>query len=222
MFSKAFVTFFSMICLFFTNDLNWKEYNLNDPRNDFLIERLYYNTHNNNFELPKLQPYKKALRGFLELKSKNVINGNKLVLIDFSLPSDQKRLWIIDLNANSILYNCLVTHGRGTGDLHAHSFSNELHSNKSSLGFYTTAETYIGKHGLSLKLNGLEKGLNHKARERGIVLHGADYVSESFISKHGILGRSLGCPAVPLELHEEIINTIKNGNCLFIYHTNLE
>jgi hypothetical protein len=147
-----------------------------------------------------------------------VRKGEKLVIIDFSLPSTQKRLWVIDFATNSILYHTLVSHGKGTGNINAYSFSNEMHSNKSSLGFYVTGETYSGKHGLSLKLDGLQKHINDKARNRGIVIHGADYATESFIKKHGFLGRSLGCPAVPAHLHKEIINTIKEGNCLFIYH----
>jgi hypothetical protein len=190
--------------------------------NDLNFERLFYLIDKNNFEAPKLKTYKKALRGYFEYKSKNQIQGNMIVIVDFSIPSTQKRLWVIDFAANKILYNCLVTHGKGTGDAIAYSFSNELHSNKSSLGFYATAETYSGKHGLSLKLDGLQYGLNHKARERGIVMHGADYASDLFIKKHGFLGRSLGCPAIPLVFHKEIIPRIKNKNCLFIYHPILD
>jgi hypothetical protein len=99
----------------------------------------------------------------------------------------------------------------------AENFSNAPGSNASSPGFYTTGETYVGKHGLSLALDGLETGINDKARARAIVIHGADYVSADFIRNHGRLGRSLGCPAVPVELSKEIIQTIKGGSCLFIY-----
>jgi hypothetical protein len=99
----------------------------------------------------------------------------------------------------------------------AEKFSNKPGSNASSPGFYSTGETYMGKHGLSLALVGLETGINDKARERAIVLHGADYVSDDFIRKYGRLGRSLGCPAVPVELSKDIIQTIKGGSCLFIY-----
>jgi hypothetical protein len=115
------------------------------------------------------------------------------------------------------LYHCLVSHGRNSGDVMAENFSNKPGSYASSPGFYTTGETYFGKHGFSLRLNGIEHGINDKARERAIVIHGADYVSSEFIEKNGRLGRSLGCPAVPEELSAEIIETIKDGTCLFVY-----
>ncbi|TSA27783.1 MAG: hypothetical protein D4R67_05505, partial [Bacteroidetes bacterium] len=116
-----------------------------------------------------------------------------------------------------VLFHCLVSHGRKSGELMAEYFSNTPGSNASSLGFYITGETYIGNHGLSLALDGIEKGINDNARERAIVIHGADYVSADFIRKYGRLGRSLGCPAIPEELKKEIIETIKSGSCLFIY-----
>ena len=111
-----------------------------------------------------------------------------------------------------------MAHGRNTGDEYANSFSNAAESFKSSLGFYATAEIYKGKHGISLKLDGLEKGINNNARERAVVMHGADYVANSFIKNHQRLGRSLGCPAIPVAFTKEIINTIKDKSCLFIYH----
>ena len=141
-----------------------------------------------------------------------------MTLVDFSLSSNTKRLWVIDLTTNTVLFNSLVAHGRNTGEEFATSFSNDASSFKSSLGFYLTGEIYQGKHGKSLKLDGLEKGVNDKARERGVVMHAADYVSETFIKSNKRLGRSQGCPAIPVELTAEIINTIKNKSCLFIYH----
>lgn len=116
-----------------------------------------------------------------------------------------------------MLYHCLVSHGRNTGEVMAKKFSNKPGSYTSSPGFYTTGETYFGKHGISLRLNGIENGINDKARERAIVIHGAEYVSPEFIAKYGRLGRSLGCPAVPEELSRDIIETIKDGTCLFVY-----
>lgn len=182
-----------------------------------------YNTLNaNNFSLPKLESFTKALVGFYALQSKGVIKKNILTLIDFSLSSNAKRLWIIDLNTKTILYNSLVAHGRNTGNEFADSFSNKAESFKSSLGFYATGEVYQGKHGLSLRLDGLERGLNDNARSRAVVMHGADYVAESFIKNHSRLGRSLGCPAIPMNMTQEIINTIKEKSCLFIYHPSLE
>ena len=117
-----------------------------------------------------------------------------------------------------MLFNTLVAHGRNTGEEFATSFSNQAESFKSSLGFYATGEIYNGKHGMSLKLDGLEKGINDNARERGVVIHAANYVSNSFIKNNKRLGRSLGCPAIPAESLNEIVNTIKNKSCLFIYH----
>lgn len=179
---------------------------------------VYGSLNANHFALPKLESFSEALKGFYELKEKGLVEKDILTLIDFSLSSNTKRLWVIDLSTNTILYNTLVAHGRNTGEEFATSFSNDVSSYKSSLGFYTTGEVYNGKHGLSLKLDGLEKGVNDRARARAVVMHGADYVSDSFISNNERLGRSLGCPAIPEEFKKEIIQTIKNKSCLFIYH----
>lgn len=180
---------------------------------------VYQNLHSNTISnLPKLESFTKALQGFYSLKEKGVITKNILTLVDFSLSSNVKRLWVIDLSTNTVLFNSLVAHGRNTGDEFANVFSNSAESYKSSLGFYATGEIYTGKHGKSLKLDGLEQGINSAARARGVVMHGADYVSESFIKNHHRLGRSQGCPALPVELTDEIINTIKDKSCLFIYH----
>jgi hypothetical protein len=161
---------------------------------------------------------KTALSGYeLLVEEQSVKRTEVITIIDFSLPSDKERLWVLDLKQGKVLFHCLVSHGRNSGELMAEKFSNIPGSNASSPGFYTTGETYIGKHGFSLKLDGLEMGINDKARTRAIVMHGADYVSTDFIRKHGRLGRSFGCPAVPQELSEEIIQTIKGGSCLFIY-----
>jgi len=175
----------------------------------------------NHHALPKLESFTNALKGFYALQSKGLIQKNVLTLIDFSLSSNIKRLWIIDLNTKIILYNSLVAHGRNTGNEFADSFSNKSESYKSSLGFYATGEVYQGKHGLSLRLDGLEQGVNDNARSRAVVMHGADYVAESFIKNNSRLGRSLGCPAIPMELTKEIINAIKNKSCLYIYHPSL-
>jgi hypothetical protein len=153
--------------------------------------------------------------------SKNVSIYNQLDANSFALPSFEsftKRMWVIDLEKNTILFQTLVAHGRNTGEEFAKEFSNRAESYQSSIGFYATAEIYNGKHGKSLKLDGLEKGLNDKARERAVVVHGADYVSESFIKQNKRLGRSQGCPAVPVELNSKIIDVIKDKSCLFIYH----
>lgn len=199
---------------------NEKRTVINVEKTDGVIseEVVYNNLKANQFFLPKLESFAEALRGFYKLKQKGIISKNILTLIDFSMSSNSKRLWVIDLDTNTILYNSLVAHGRNTGDEYASSFSNSAESFKSSLGFYATGEIYNGKHGMSLKLDGLEKGINSNARERAVVIHGAEYVSDSFIRNNKRLGRSLGCPAIPLGLTKDIINTIKDKSCLFIYY----
>lgn len=182
------------------------------------IEMAYNNLHSNEFVLPKLESFSEALKGYYLLKEKGLIQKDILTLVDFSLSSNTKRLWVINLTTGEILFNTLVAHGRNTGDEFASTFSNSAESYKSSLGFYATGEIYNGKHGMSLKLDGLEKGVNDNARARGVVMHAAEYVSNSFIQNNHRLGRSQGCPAVPVELSKEIISAIKNKSCLFIYH----
>lgn len=167
---------------------------------------------------PPLNLLQTALAGYdLLVEDKTIRRSEVITIIDFSLQSDRERLWVLDLKQGKVLFHCLVSHGRNSGELKAVNFSNTPGSYESSPGFYVTGETYIGKHGLSLTLDGLESGINDKARERAIVIHGADYVSDDFIRNYGRLGRSLGCPAVPVELSEDIIKTIKGGSCLFIY-----
>lgn len=172
----------------------------------------------NSFSLPSFECFNLALEGFHSLKERGLVQKNILTIVDFSLSSNIKRLWVIDLSKSKILFQTLVAHGRNTGEEFAKAFSNQAESFKSSLGFYATAEIYNGKHGMSLKLDGLQKGLNDKARERAVVIHGAEYVSESFIRQNKRLGRSQGCPAVPVEMNQKIINVIKDKSCLFIYH----
>lgn len=185
---------------------------------DQKAESIYNSLHCNQLALPKSDCFKKALRGYYKLKEKGIIQKDILTLVDFSLSANTKRLWVIDLSTNTILFNSLVAHGRNTGEEFAAKFSNKNESFQSSLGFYATGEIYTGKHGMSLKLDGLEKGVNDNARSRAVVIHGADYVSESFIRNHNRLGRSQGCPAIPVELTSSIINAIKDKSCLFIYH----
>ncbi|RKS15241.1 murein L,D-transpeptidase catalytic domain family protein [Flavobacterium sp. 120] len=182
------------------------------------IELAYNNLHSDKFALPKLESFAEALKGYYSLKEKGLIKKDILTLIDFSLSSNTKRLWVIDLVTGDILFHSLVAHGRNTGNEFASNFSNSAESYKSSLGFYATGEIYNGKHGMSLKLDGLEKGVNDNARARGVVMHAADYVSNSFIKNNHRLGRSQGCPAVPVELSKDIISAIKNKSCFFIYH----
>ncbi|HEY6142362.1 MAG TPA: murein L,D-transpeptidase catalytic domain family protein [Flavobacterium sp.] len=182
------------------------------------VEVMYNSLNTNEFSLPNIESFKEALKGFYLLKEKGLVKKDILTLVDFSLSSNVKRLWVIDLSTNTILYNSLVAHGINTGEEFAYSFSNANSSFKSSLGFYATGEVYNGKHGMSLKLDGLEKGINDNARVRGVVMHAADYVSNTFIKFHKRLGRSQGCPAIPGEVLKDIVSTIKDKSCLFIYH----
>jgi hypothetical protein len=159
--------------------------------------------------------FKAAVTGYNRIDS--IRKKNILVIVDFTRPSSAKRFYVIDMASKRLLFHCLVAHGKNTGEDMAGNFSNEQGSLKSSLGFYLTAETYYGKHGYSLRLDGLEKGFNDNARSREIVIHGADYVSQAYLARAGRLGRSWGCPALPVELSKSIIDSISGGSCLFIY-----
>lgn len=164
------------------------------------------------------QAFEYAMRGFDYLRQNgDILNDDIISIADFSLPSSAKRLFVIDLTNNKLLYCTYVAHGHNSGLEYASQFSNQPESNKSSLGFYRTGTTYQGVHGYSLKLEGLEKGINDNADRRDIVVHGAAYVSEGLIRSQGYIGRSLGCPALPEKLHKPIIDKIRNGTCLFIY-----
>ena len=151
--------------------------------------------------------------------SQTIKRSNKdiLTLIDFTKPSTEERLYVLDLRHKKLLFSSHVAHGRNSGGNYATSFSNVSGSYKSSLGFYVTENTYQGRNGYSLILNGLETGINDKAKERAIVIHGADYANPSVAASSGRLGRSFGCPALPQSLNKPIINTIKNGTLLYIY-----
>jgi hypothetical protein len=163
--------------------------------------------------------FRKAIIGYYNLKRTSPVTIKKSVIsiIDFNKASSENRLWIIDIKSKKLLYNTLVAHGKNSGENFARRFSNVPQSEMSSLGFYVTNQTYQGKHGLSLKINGLDKGFNTNAYQRAIVIHGADYVSSAFVRQHGRLGRSQGCPALPVAQTSAIINTIKENTCLFIY-----
>lgn len=163
-----------------------------------------------------------ALKGFNYLVQHGKLTKENIIsIVDFTLPSSRKRLFVIDLDDYRVLYNTYVAHGVNSGREYANEFSNKPSSYKSSLGFYQTLNTYIGEHGYSLRLDGLEKGINDNANSRDIVIHAADYVNESFIRAQGYIGRSWGCPALPEKLHKPIIDKIKNGSCLFIYGTDI-
>jgi hypothetical protein len=178
----------------------------------------YEDIESNKYSLPNFESFLKAFEGYNSLKEQGVIEKEYLTIVDFSLSANEERMWVIDMTTKEVVLRSLVAHGRNSGDVFANDFSNKSESYQSSLGFYATGETYIGKHGLSLRLDGLEYGINDKARDRAVVIHGAEYVSEDFIKSNGRLGRSLGCPAVPNEISAELIELIKDKSCLFIYH----
>ncbi|SIT81678.1 murein L,D-transpeptidase catalytic domain family protein [Pontibacter indicus] len=163
--------------------------------------------------------FERAYTGYHNFKQDALTATDKQILtvVDFTKPSNLKRMWVIDLEEGKVLYNNLVAHGRNTGNVKAEKFSNEPNSNMSSMGFYLTDKTYYGKHGLSLRLSGMDEKFNSKAMERAIVLHGADYVSDDFVKQYGRLGRSLGCPAVPRAISGDVIELIKNNTVLYIH-----
>jgi len=141
-----------------------------------------------------------------------------LTVIDYSKPSTEKRMWVYDLRTHALLFDEFVAHGRGSGKTMATAFSNDASSNKTSLGLFRTGETYVGHNGYSLRLDGLEPGVNDRARERAIVIHGAPYVNGSTAKANGYLGRSLGCPAVRPEIAHSLIDAVKGGGLLFAYY----
>jgi hypothetical protein len=172
---------------------------------------------------PDFELFHKAYVGFLNLKAENKLsNKDILTIIDFRLSSAKERFWSIDLANKKVLYHSLVAHGRNSGEEFAKNFSNQLESHMSSFGFYVTGSTYIGKHGLSLFLDGMDDGYNSNARTRSVVMHSAEYVNEQFVKQNGRLGRSLGCPAIPVTNHEEVINKLMDKTCLFIYYPNAD
>lgn len=158
--------------------------------------------------------FRQAVAGYYKIDNRK---REVLTLIDFSRPSTVKRLFVFDMRERKVLFSSVVSHGKNSGDNYATSFSNEYGSYKSSLGFYLTESTYQGKNGYSLILNGLEKGINDRASERAIVMHGAAYADPSVVSRGGRLGRSFGCPAVPQKLSRPIIDAIKGGSVMYIY-----
>ncbi len=160
-----------------------------------------------------------AWKGYQQLLEKKMISrDNYLTICDFSQSSKQKRFYIIDVVNNKLITNTYVAHGRNSGGEYATKFSNTPESLQSSLGFYITSNTYIGEHGLSLRINGVDPGYNDKALERSIVMHGAAYVDAARAKAGIFMGRSYGCPAVPKKESANIITKIKNGTCLFIFH----
>lgn len=220
---------FLYLVVFLSLNLSTRETEI--PSNDeseVLIEELslesylrqkYYAIDYSDHAAPSYEIFKNGYISLLALKEKKqYFNQDLLTLIDFNLSSNKKRMWVIDLKNKKLRFHLLVAHGKNTGSEFAENFSNTPNSNQSSLGMYLTGETYVGKHGMSLRLDGMEASINGNARKRAIVIHGAKYVSPSFTNAYGRIGRSFGCPAIPMENHKEVIQTLTGKTCLFIYH----
>jgi hypothetical protein len=211
---RLIMVFFMMLMMAFPVQGQSLTFNVNPFKNSYVF-----------YKFPELrnkissQVLSAALAGYRALKEQGKVNRDGiLTVIDFNRPSVDERLFVIDVNQGKLLYSALVAHGSGSGQNYAQSFSNVPGSRQSSLGFYTTGDTYDGKNGYSLRLQGLERGINDNAESRSIVIHGANYVSYDFIKKHGRLGRSEGCPALSFDSFQQVIDLIKGGSCLFIYH----
>lgn len=225
---KKNVFYFSIICALFFLNLDVAAQNhpysytqskpqsaaeKQEEKNDYYFEKM---------NLGKLglgrRAFDYAMLGYNVLINKGKLkNDDILSIADMSLPSGKKRLFVLDMKQEKVLFVTYVAHGKNTGLDKALYFSNEPESFKSSVGFYITLGTYNGSHGYSLQLAGQEIGFNSNARERDIVMHSASYVGESVVKSQGYVGRSLGCPAVAPEIYKPIIETIKGGSCLFIY-----
>lgn len=182
-----------------------------DLKNETKIKEIYHTLNLDN----KLEysTFLKAIHGYNKIEEKK---EGFITIIDFSKPSNEERFFVIDLENKKVDYSTYVTHGKNTGLDMAVKFSNKINSYQSSLGFYLTDQTYTGSNGYSLRLKGLEPGINSNALARHIVVHGADYATKEFMDKYGFLGRSLGCPAIPEEISKEVIDYIKGGTVLYI------
>lgn len=182
---------------------------------NFSLNNRYIDLYNSMYLKEKISYsiFEKALTGYDKIPKKN---KDIIVIIDYTKPATEKRFYVLDLKNKKVLYETLVSHGKNSGINQTIAFSNTPNSYQSTLGFFLTDTTYSGEFGYSLRLKGLEPGINSNTEKRKIVIHGAEYVSYDFIKKNGFLGRTLGCPALPKEYTGPIIETIKNGTVLFV------
>ena len=215
----AFVGVFSLLSIPLSNsapgerNINSNHNIISDvDNNELLVKNLY--TECELTDKLDYNVFKHAMDGYNSIE---LTNKSLLSIIDYSKPSTEKRFFIIDIENHKLLYHTLVAHGKKSGYVNATTFSNKYGSHKSSLGFFRTGNSYFGIRGYSLKLEGLEKGINDNARLRGIIIHGANYVDERLVNGNGVIGRSWGCPAVSNKLSKEIINLLKGGSLLYIY-----
>ena len=223
-FSQAIITYLIgtaiVICLsgwgpfdlFFTKNVNPPKGS--EPWIEQQLKKISVQADNIDVKVLKL-----GLIAYLNAQDKGIANKEMLTIIDYSKPSAERRLWVIDLKNAKVLFNTWVSHGKNSGKLNPTSFSNKPGSLKSSIGvFQTASEPYVGSFGYSLRLMGLEDGINDKALERFIVFHGAWYVNSDVIKKYGLLGRSWGCPAVSEDTVRPLINTIKDKTLVVMYY----
>lgn len=181
-------------------------------------EKIYDSAQLERYGLKK-EVFQKAYRGYEKLLVRGLVQKqNVLTICDFGQSYRRKRMYVVDLSNYQLLVNTMVAHGQGSGGEFPNSFSNDTGSHKSSLGFYTTGETYYGEHGYSLRLRGREPGINDRAYERDVVVHASDYVSDEYLRANNKIGRSWGCPAIPVKYNQKVINLIRNGSCLYIHH----
>jgi hypothetical protein len=165
------------------------------------------------------QAFQSAWTGYYKLRKKGLLRKSSVLSIcDFSQSSSNQRLYVIDVRNRKVLYRTYVAHGINSGEEFANVFSNKMESCKSSLGFYITKQTYNGVNGMSLRIEGVDKGFNNNAYKRAIVIHGATYVSQRILRKYGVMGTTFGCPAIPSEMTSQIIPVVKNGSCFYIYY----
>ncbi|WP_067140257.1 murein L,D-transpeptidase catalytic domain family protein [Oceanivirga salmonicida] len=202
---KFLVLIFSMISIFSYSLSGLNIENISNKYKDLKLEKKV-----------AFSAFQKAIEGYNKISKK--IN-NIITIVDFTKPSTEKRMYVIDLEKNEVLISSYVSHGKRTGGLYAKQFSNKVGSSKSSPGLFLTGNIYKGINGASLELYGLEKGVNSNARKRSIVIHGAEYAESDFIHKNGALGRSRGCFAVPFSINKKLINTIVGGSVFYVHTT---
>lgn len=160
-----------------------------------------------------------ALKAYINAKKEGVaITKPILTVVDYTMPSTANRMWVLDLSTSKILFNTLVAHGKGSGDLYSTKFSNSNGSKESSIGTFVTEGTYDGKHGNSLKIKGLDKGFNDQVEPRLVVMHSANYVSNEYAKAHKMIGRSWGCLALNPQIAQKVISTVKGGSVIFSYY----
>lgn len=217
---------FSSLELFQKNKMESKDNGFNSEMNAIVnsgheypnsLNEISIMLHQEAYNLPK-PVITKVLTSLNCAQEHSVAHNNILTVIDYSLPSSEKRLWVFDLKEKKLLFHTYVAHGIKSGTLFSNYFSNKYDSKASSLGVYKTEKAYYGREGLSLRLGGLEYSFNDNASNRSVVMHGGWYVDEQFIKKYGRAGRSWGCPAVPLSLYQPIINTIKENSLMVVYY----